>query len=84
LRNIKKISSGQFTSFAINETGSVFVFGFNSFGQLGLNSSTSIYSPMLNPFLININEVSSGITHTLALDENGFVYSFGENKVQLF
>ena len=61
--------------------GSVFAWGSNNRGQLGLASGDqNVLKPTRVPNLTNIITVASGTWHTLALDSTGRVFSAGNSK----
>jgi len=59
--------------------GNVFVFGENSFGELGLKGVRTQRTPALLPG-IKARDVAVGEYHSLVLDIYGNVYSFGLNR----
>jgi alpha-tubulin suppressor-like RCC1 family protein len=76
-------SLGNYYALFLNNYGSVYCFGRNVYGQLGLGQEVGpINYAKINPFLSNIIEISCGYYSSLALDVNGLVYSFGYNKVK--
>lgn len=61
--------------------GTVYGFGWNHFGQLGLNHTEyKIYIPTIIPELNNIISVSAGFHHSMVLDKDGQIYVFGDNN----
>ncbi|CAB3376988.1 Hypothetical predicted protein [Cloeon dipterum] len=68
--------------FAISSSGSVFSWGENTYGQLGLGTAepikvpTKISGPLEHKRVV---QVACGIDHTLALTSEGEVYAFGRN-----
>lgn len=77
---IAYIHSGENSCFAISNTGKVYAWGANYYGQLGLKDKENRYTPEQVEELSNIREISSGINHTIARDGNGFIYVTGTNK----
>jgi len=77
--NIICVSSGiDFTAF-VHENGTVYTYGNNCVGQLGLGSlkGSEHVQRVLNLFDIEI--IRCGGQHSLALSKNGVVYGFGNN-----
>lgn len=95
--NVKSIACGGWHSSLIDQNGDVYVWGWNSNGQLGVdddeeNNDEEIISlpTLLTVFddfgeKIKFKKVSLGSRHSLLIDTNGNLYSFGWNKYnQLF
>ncbi len=76
---IKAISCGSSHSLALTESGRVYSWGWNGFGQLGLGSQIDANSP--KPIKINtkIDKISSGFDYSLLLSRDKDIYSFGAN-----
>src|SRR5579885_1007696 len=80
LENIVTICAGHAHSLALDNRGSVWSFGHNYDGELGLGGKeTRRQFPALIPNLDNIVEINAGSFHSLALDNRGCVWSFGNN-----
>ena len=60
--------------------GTVYSFGKNDFGALGLGDTDAALIPTPIPNLPKINMISCGGYFTVCVDCEGFVWSFGENK----
>lgn len=73
------VSAGNYTTFAIDSTGSVYSWGKNDYGQLGDGTVIAHYSPAIVPGLSNISKVTSKYNHTLVIDRYGKVYGLGLN-----
>ncbi len=81
---VPKVVNGYNFTVALRADGTVWTFGTNEKGQLGLSDTTSRNKPVQVKTDENIIDISSGISHTLLLGESGTVYSFGlNNKGQL-
>ncbi len=81
---IKSVSCGQMHSFVVTQDYLAYGFGWNLYGQLGLNYASGMESiPIKNPFLYNINKIASGMYHTVFLLNDGTSYSSGVNYGQL-
>ena len=59
---------------------SVYVFGHNSYGQLGLGHNNNINKPTLLMQDPTIKSISHGYHHSMILKENGELFVFGYNK----
>ena len=68
---------------ALKTNGTLWAFGDNSYGQLGLGTveSTTYHKPqeVKLPENVKITKIAVGNNHNLALDTNGNVYGFGLN-----
>ncbi len=81
------ISAGYAHSLFVTESGKIYGFGDNGYGQLGDGSRTDRRKPVLvrngsdfiNDGKIKVISVATGRYHSLFLTENGKVYSFGYN-----
>jgi hypothetical protein len=72
-------------SLALLDDGTVYAWGYNHVGQLGVGSTTPTYSttPLkVNlPSGVNVKAIASGPWHNLALVDNGTVYAWGHNDL---
>ncbi|XP_077421894.1 putative E3 ubiquitin-protein ligase HERC6 isoform X2 [Vanacampus margaritifer] len=77
-----QVACGNFYSMALTKGGSVFSWGLNSHGQLGLGRQISLqYTPLLVCALtgIPVTQISAGADHVLFLTLSGLVYCCGAN-----
>ncbi|MCX7833762.1 MAG: hypothetical protein N2490_06090 [Ignavibacteria bacterium] len=65
--------------FAIKNDGTVWMWGNNTYGQLGIGNKTSQLKPVQVSNLNNIVKVSCGTKHCLALKNDGTVWAWGAN-----
>ena len=79
LTNIKSISAGQYTMFAITNDGEVYGWGENGSGQLGISNTEDQKLPVKTT-LTNIKQISTSYYHTIALTEDGKAYVAGRNN----
>ena len=78
---VKSIHQFGNSSFAVMNNGTVYAWGSNNRGQLGLASGEqAVLVPTIVPNLTNITTVASGTWHTLALDSTGRVFTAGSAK----
>ena len=80
---ISKLACGSMHSVALAESGSVFVWGSNKEGQLGLGDEAEevYYSPEKLDFGEDdspITDISCGYYHTAMVTSSGNLYTFGE------
>ena len=80
LTNWKSIMVAGFTSaYAIKQDGSLWVWGANQFGKLGIGNISSYSSPVQVGSLTNWKQVSSGDYHTLAVKTDGTLWAWGSS-----
>mgnify|MGYP003652533100 CR=1 FL=1 len=69
----------QYTSFSIKADGTIWGWGKNNYGQLGLGNVTNYSSPKQVGALTNWAMVSPGDTSTLAVKTDGTLWGWGAN-----
>ena len=81
---IIQISAGGFHSLLLAFNGSIYSFGSNSVGQLGLGDFNNRLVPVLISQTLNIpaTKISAGGTHSLYIGSNQRTYGFGNNTVR--
>ena len=72
-----QISAGPTNSAAIKTDGTLWVWGTNTYGQLGNNNVVTYSSPIQIGALTDWSRVSVGTSFTIALKTNGTVWSWG-------
>ena len=83
---VQLAACGRESSIVATSSGSLYSFGSNSHGQLGLelDESTAIHSSpeRINSFRSNVSwrQIAMGAEHTCALTEDGTVYIWGSNE----
>jgi alpha-tubulin suppressor-like RCC1 family protein len=77
--SIKMIACGGAHSLALDSFGNVWSWGLNGFGQLGLSSMISEFTPRKIPCDIPITYVASGHIHSAIIDAQGNLFTFGGN-----
>src|SRR6185503_311942 len=81
LTNVIAVSSGGTHTLALKSDGTVWAWGNNTYGQVGLGSDFSNrLTPVQVPGLSGITAISAGIYHNLALKADGTVWVWGENS----
>jgi alpha-tubulin suppressor-like RCC1 family protein len=81
----EKVSVGREYSLALKKDGTVWSWGENSSGQLGINNTTDQSTPVQVVgesgvgFLENIIDISAGTDHSIALQDDGTIWVWGEN-----
>ena len=86
-----RVSLGWSFIMALDADGNVYAWGYNNYGQLGNNSTSSAYtatparvrdpnSPNDPSKGLQATQISAGTDHGLAIDRNGTVLSWGHNN----
>jgi alpha-tubulin suppressor-like RCC1 family protein len=75
--NWSKLSGPQSATMAIKTDGTLWAWGYNRFGKLGVGNTTNYSSPVQVGSLTNWSEISSGYSHNIALKTDGTLWSFG-------
>lgn len=73
-----KVVSGRDHTVALKADGTVWTFGYNGNGQLGLGDTSNRYKPT-KVNIENVIDIAAGDQFTLLLTKDGKVYSFGAN-----
>lgn len=81
LENVIKISSGRAYNLALKSDGTVWAWGYNGFGNLGIKPDSMIQSTVAIKIktLENIIDIEAGYNHCFALSSDGTLYSWGAN-----
>ena len=67
-------------SICLSDDGSVFGFGGNQYGQLGVGHCDDVLLPTQIPSLTSIKMISCGQYFTVCLNHEGIMWSFGQNN----
>ena len=78
--NIISVACGAFHSVCLDFNNTVWTFGGNIYGQLGLGHLSNRKIPQQVPLLSDIHSIACGTNHTLCIDANGEVFAFGKNQ----
>ena len=78
LTDVKSIACGNYNSAAIKSDGTLWVWGSNSFGQLG-GGTQDRYSPTQILGLKSVKSVAFGLKHIMVLKSDGTVWGLGSN-----
>ena len=73
-------SSGFNHTITLSDDGSVYSFGRNKEGALGLGHNNHVSLPTPIPNLPKIQMISCGAFFTVCVDHEGFIWSFGKNN----
>ena len=74
-----KTVSGQDFTVALKSDGTVWTWGYNGYGQLGLGDKSNRYKPtQIN--ITDVVDIAAGNNHVLLVTKDGKVYSYGTNS----
>lgn len=78
--NVRYVSVGDEHSAAVTEDGSLYMWGYNKYGQVG-NGKSGENEIQTEPVKImdNVQYVSLGLLHSAAITKNGSLYMWGAN-----
>lgn len=76
-----KISAGAYFNLAIKTDGTLWSWGLNSFGQLGLNDQINRSSPVQVGALTNWTNISNGGSFSTAIKNDGTIWAWGANSI---
>lgn len=76
-----QVSSGLYHSLAVGSDDNTYAWGYNVFGQLGNNSTTDSWVPMLvqTPPGVTFTQISAGLSQSSALGSDENAYAWGWN-----
>lgn len=77
LTNVIAIEAGGQQAMALKADGTVWVWGINHWGQLGLGHFGTVTSPTQVPGLANITQISVGLDNCYALRNDGIAFAAG-------
>jgi hypothetical protein len=81
LANVVRIAAGGDHSLAIKADGTLWVWGQNAWGQLGIGSSVpSSFVPVQVSTISNVVAAAGGMFHSIALKSDGSVWAWGHNS----
>lgn len=81
IEDVKAIAAGTYNSFAIKEDGTVWAWGSNDSGQLGVDEGILYESlvPIQITGIEDVKTIAAGSDHTIAIKEDGTVWGWGSN-----
>lgn len=79
LSNVTAISSGNFFSLALKDDGTVWVWGRNYDGQLGIGTTEDSLTPTIISGLKDIVAISGGDIASMALKKDGTLWAWGNS-----
>ena len=78
IEDIHQISFSNSHTLALSNDGSLFSWGYNRHGQLGIGTYESKVNPTKNDYLRNVKMVISEVNYSLDLKNDGTVWSWGD------
>jgi len=79
LTNWLKVSAGAYFTLAVKTDGTMWSWGQNDLGTLGINTDTSRSSPVQVGALTTWSQISTGYNTASAIKTNGTLWSWGDN-----
>jgi len=85
INNVQSMALGERHSIALDKSGSLWIWGDNTFGQTGIENLEPVKTPVQlthnsdNQLLNPMTAICAGKFHSLALDRSGTVWSWGRN-----
>ncbi|MBN9612193.1 MAG: putative Ig domain-containing protein, partial [Actinobacteria bacterium] len=82
-QNVKLIAAGSASGYAVNNAGSLYSWGNNSYGQLNRGNYSSQSTPTVRTGgygSAKIVKIAAGGEHVIAITENNQVYTWGDNS----
>jgi alpha-tubulin suppressor-like RCC1 family protein len=76
---ITQVACGAEHTIALAEDGTVWTWGLNSFGQLGLGNLENQYTPVQVSSLSNVTVIVAAGWHSIAIKDDGSVWTWGDN-----
>lgn len=80
LRGVIAIAVGEQHTVALKSEGTVWTWGYNTYGQLGDGSNAERNTPVQVSGLSDITAIAAGWEHTIALKSDGTVWTWGNNS----
>ena len=77
---IKKIACGGNHILLLSQYKDVFVYGSNTFGQLGLNNFEKVFQPVLLTSVSNCIEINCGYAYSAVITEENDLYTWGAGE----
>jgi len=74
------IAAGQSQALALRSDGSVWTWGTNQVGEMGISGLTGSYFPLRIAGVSNATGIAAGWQHSLAVENNGTIWAWGDNS----
>jgi alpha-tubulin suppressor-like RCC1 family protein len=79
LNSVKLIMGGEDSNAAVTSDGSLWTWGMNGQGQLGIGSQTNVFTPVKVPTLNSVISLGGRARHYLSIKSDGTVWGWGHN-----
>lgn len=79
LTNVTAISAGSMHALALRSDGTVWAWGSNMNGELGIGSTSNSYTPVKINSLTDVKSISAGMFYSIAVKTDGTVWVWGAN-----
>jgi alpha-tubulin suppressor-like RCC1 family protein len=76
---VTQVSGGGSHCLALKSDGTVWAWGWNNFGQLGIGNTTDSNVPVQVSSLSSVSKIYAGSNHNMALKSDGSVWTWGSN-----
>lgn len=80
LYGVEALSAGEYFGLALRSDGTVWSWGRNNYGQLGIGNAIDQDSPIQITSLSGIKAIGAGSSHAAAVAEDGSVWTWGLNE----
>jgi len=77
---ITEVACGEAHTVALDDQGSMYSWGWNAYGQLGLGNTSNRQIPKLIPTKHRVRSVSTGFAHSLAITETDRILAWGSGQ----
>ena len=78
--SVTRVAAGGLHSLALKDDGSVYSWGYNAYGQLGVGHSNALATPAIATMVpASAREIAAGFLHSAAINADGTVYTWGNN-----
>ncbi len=80
LNSVIAVAAGSSHTIALKSDGTVWTWGYNSYGQLGDGTVADKYTPVQVSSLSGVTAIAGGWFYTVALKSDGTVWAWGDNS----
>ncbi|HYO54197.1 RCC1 domain-containing protein, partial [Archangium sp.] len=80
LSGVVALVTGSYHSLALRSDGTLWAWGYNGSGQLGIGTTSSRSAPVQMPGLSGVVALAAGSDHSLAVRSDGTPWAWGSNS----
>lgn len=84
IKNITAVASGEGHVLVATTDGTMYSWGYNNWGQLGNNTTTTATKPVKVSNITNVAAISANYYNSMAMTSDGSVYTWGWNEYGQF